>query len=321
MRAKLTLERFDKGRKLLERKEQLSRSFTLEFLRLLYVQHAQATSVNISANAQNCRVVSTPGYAPFLSENMMGFHYGIVVGEGVVTPAPTDTLLSVPILHGKNFKGTPAQFTNPGFETGDLTGWTIIAGSPTVVAGGYAGSGGAYYCNIPGGNGAGISQNVDLTNALGLAIQAYGYSDGASGDIIRVYVDAVLAYSRHLTGISYFGPGTLLVPLSYSGVHTIKIQIYFNIMGTWLRIDNIQTWGKELEYGGSEVLEPVFADPNGSSVMRRFFTNNSGNAITVNEAGIVAYPGRLIVHDAVSPGIDIAGGELLKVTYTMGITV
>lgn len=317
MKTKLTLERLDRNRRLLERREQLSRSFTLEFLKVLYVQHAQATYNSIGTSESNLYLAAPPGYEPWSIG--LGEYYGIVVGEGSPTPAPDDLTLLVPICHGKIYKGTPAQFTNPSFETGDFTGWTT-GNSPSVQSGGFVGSTGSYYCKFSGSATRYISQDLDVTN-IARIVFALGSSHAGYHDTtrLRVYVGANLVYEfSHYE--SNRSPHLVAIDIDYSGVQTVKFEYYGN-GDCNLSLDAIQTYGKELEYSGSEVLLPAFSDPDGELALRRFFTNNSGNSITVNEAGMVTYPGRLIVHDAVSPGIAIADTELLKVTYTMGITV
>jgi len=86
----------------------------------------------------------------------------------------------------------------------------------------------------------------------------------------------------------------------------------------------------QLEYGGCELLNIVFVNPNGEFTIRRYFTNASGSSITVNEVGIYA-PGTdygdhwawsfLIARDLVSPGVAVADAEILRVTYVLQITV
>lgn len=90
----------------------------------------------------------------------------------------------------------------------------------------------------------------------------------------------------------------------------------------------------QLLYGGCEVFLPTFADPNGLSVIRRYFTNSSGGDVPVNESGIYSAaqagdPGSgigtiwpfCLAHDAVSPGVVVANTQILAVTYTVQITV
>ena len=85
----------------------------------------------------------------------------------------------------------------------------------------------------------------------------------------------------------------------------------------------------ELEYGGCELIGITFSDPNGEFTIRRYFTNASGGPITVNEVGMYSigtdkgngiWP-FLVARDKVDPGVAVADGELLRVTYVPQITV
>lgn len=131
--AKLILERLDKEGNLLERRGQKSKSFTKNFLALLYVAHAQilesapysitditgaARDVDSYATVPGARstkstlmIGSTPGNAGMYSfcgftsvalTNTMieGSKIGIQVGTGVGVVAPTDVALGTRILHG-----------------------------------------------------------------------------------------------------------------------------------------------------------------------------------------------------------------------------
>lgn len=88
--------------------------------------------------------------------------------------------------------------------------------------------------------------------------------------------------------------------------------------------------GDEFEYGGCELIGIAFTDPNGEFTIRRYFTNNSGGSITVNEVGIYSPASTtgfqeskifLIAHDKVAPGVAVADGQILRVTYVPQITV
>jgi hypothetical protein len=91
------------------------------------------------------------------------------------------------------------------------------------------------------------------------------------------------------------------------------------------------TGAGQLCYGGSEVLYPTFADPDGAMILRRYFTNSSGGDVTVRECGIysqgcivvtTAYGHSFCVcHDNVNPAVVVADTEILVVTYTLQITV
>jgi hypothetical protein len=116
-----------------------------------------------------------------------------------------------------------------------------------------------------------------------------------------------------------------------AGTNNAAVTPTDNALGTRIAHGSAAT---QLEYGGTEVLQPVFADPNGSMIIRRYFTNNSGGGITVEEVGIYAVGFNVragfnqkstnriwcIAHD-VTGGVAVADTEILEVTYTVGITV
>ncbi|GAJ19443.1 unnamed protein product, partial [marine sediment metagenome] len=89
----------------------------------------------------------------------------------------------------------------------------------------------------------------------------------------------------------------------------------------------------ELQYGGCELNDILFtglSPHDGEFTIRRYFTNNSGESRTVNEAGIYAAGASFangcvspfcIAHDIVSPEVAVAHGELLRATYVPQITV
>lgn len=88
--------------------------------------------------------------------------------------------------------------------------------------------------------------------------------------------------------------------------------------------------GGQILYGGCEVANPSFADPNGEMIIRRFFTNVSGGDVTVQEVGIYQMVGLgtntydyhfCIARDVVAPAVVVADTEILMVTYTVQITV
>ena len=94
-----------------------------------------------------------------------------------------------------------------------------------------------------------------------------------------------------------------------------------------------EEFGRDLSrgilYGGCEVFGLSFSGPNGQFTIRRFFANASGDSWTVHEVAIYAmgthHSGQcwsfMIARDIVSPGITVADGELLAVTYVPQITV
>lgn len=84
-----------------------------------------------------------------------------------------------------------------------------------------------------------------------------------------------------------------------------------------------------LEYGGCELINLVFANPNGEFTIRRYFTNFSGGSITINEAGIhsvgtdkdSSLPWAFLIARDLTGAIAVAHTELLRVSYVLQITV
>jgi hypothetical protein len=137
LKTKLILERFDKDHQLLERREQPSRSWVLGFFKLLYVAHAQITSVapysmnDITNTARDIDSQGTatnrapkgtlrigaPGGAAYAIGfpgtldptgathieymSLAGETVGIVVGTGVGAVTPTDIALGTRVAHGR----------------------------------------------------------------------------------------------------------------------------------------------------------------------------------------------------------------------------
>ncbi len=92
----------------------------------------------------------------------------------------------------------------------------------------------------------------------------------------------------------------------------------------------------EFEMGGTELAEMNISDPTAQFTIRRLFANNCGQPLTVNEAGLTAFMGKvynssgyyyssgdlfLIARDLVSPAIAVNNGEILRVSYVPQITV
>lgn len=133
---KLIVERLDKEGRLLDRREQPSRSFTKGFLELLYVAHAQIPNgspysmtnidgaaknvdgtsstytryskenLRIGAPAGDAQVICLAGQklddsADILANTIVASKIGIQVGTGDVAVTPTDTALSARIAHGR----------------------------------------------------------------------------------------------------------------------------------------------------------------------------------------------------------------------------
>jgi hypothetical protein len=90
------------------------------------------------------------------------------------------------------------------------------------------------------------------------------------------------------------------------------------------KIDHGRGAGQIL-HGGTEVFGLTFTNPNGQFTIQRYFTNNSGGAITINEIGIYsAGEGQYsfcIYRDLVSPAVVVADTEILLAQIIPGITV
>ncbi len=225
--AKLILERFDKDHRLLERREQPSRSFLKNFISLLYVAHAQIQSV-----------------APYAMNDI------------------TNTARDV-----NNQSQAPAAIR--------CTKATLKIGAPP-----------------------GLSGVVNYTGAPGTI---FPLACTIEGEKIGIVVG---------TG------NAAVIPTDYA----LQTRILHG------------TQAGRFEYGGCELLSIAFADPNGQFTIRRYFTNNSGGAITVEEAGIYSvgtifasgapsYAWPFCVARDLTGGIAVANTQLLRVSYVPQVTV
>jgi len=226
--AKLTLERFDKDHRLLERREQPSRSFLLQFIELLYVGSAQILTG-----------------APYSMQDIAN------VARDVDSSSTTAT----------------------GFRKDNLK-----------------------IASVPGGA-------TQLVNA--------GSVENAAADTIQ---------NAEIQG------ETIGIVIGTGAVAVTPIDFALGAV-----INNGRAGG-EMEYGGCELVNIAFADPNGTFDVRRYFTNLSGGAITVEEVGINAAGGHYVSNDwgpvfpfciarDLTGGVAVANTELLRVTYTIQITV
>ena len=176
------------------------------------------------------------------------------------------------------------------------------------------------------------------------AIPEASMPSASPGDFVEcTFPSPVDVYAGHVYFIvAYIAGGS-----SSNSVHWRYGGYYAKWPGYWYSTDGAASWNAvagnecflfeekgqsigELEYGGCELLAPVFSNPDGPLTIRRFFTNNCGQAITVSEVGMQSvgtdYGDRcawpfLVARDVVSPGIEVASGQLLKVEYIPRITV
>ena len=318
MRTKLLLEQFDKNGKLIDKREQFSRSFTLNFIRLLYVQHSQLSHLGLPVSASNLQICSLPGYSSLF--NSQGQMFGIMVGSGSGTPAPLDTCLFTPICHGQLYRaGAPATFLNPSFETGDFTNWTNSGG--TIQSGDWDLKEGTYFAQLKGSGTFYIEQSVDLTNVTTIAFQFRLANYGGGTPTFSMKVDGTIVFERAMTASSDY-PLQIVGVSAYSGAHTIRFGLTSTSSNNCVILDAIKTYGSQLEFGGCELNYLRFGvfPHNGEFTISRYFTNHCGNNVSVTEAGMVAYPGLLIAHDTFV-AITLADGQLLRVSYIPQITV
>ena len=365
---KLLLEKLNREGVVLDRREQLSRSFVLQFMDLLYSKAAQINRAtrdvdNVlrtvpftdTGNALYNLGIASPGgdascYNRYdYGRKVMAEKIGIQVGAGTSAPAPTNYKLANRIAHGRSKPtAAPATFNNLSFETGDLTGWTPATkgGMAAVVRNdAWAIKNGTWFCAlwttgvVVPGDYAQISQDIDLTNITHIRFQLRGqkYVSSYNG-YFNVLISGRPVYFKELANnVDYPDETVVINTLALTGVQTVTFvfvaeagqsaSVYFN-SGAW--VDNIRTLNAVsplLEYGGCDVSDFLVAPPNAQFTIRRYFYNNSSALITVNEVGIQAVAGAapgyafLIARDEVSPGIGVAVGELLRVTYVPQITV
>ncbi|MFA5414288.1 MAG: PKD domain-containing protein [Methanoregula sp.] len=134
--------------------------------------------------------------------------------------------------------GLSNQFVNPGFETGDMTGWTpsILSGTTPASVSTTQKHSGTYslYFNKQ----TAVSQYVDLTGIS--AISFWAYKTGPSGTPkIWFYIDDSYTQQSFTTSNSwakYTFPTT-----GYSGIHKIQIYHYTNNRPYYAYMDDITT--------------------------------------------------------------------------------
>jgi len=298
-------------------------------------------------------------YLNMISNAFLGEHLGIQVGGGVTAVAPTDIALETRFGHGVRVAdGANATFENykvnddGDYEMYDVK-WTAQTFRPQHQHKLYSiklklfreGAPGLVTVAICGAD-ADEPVGPDLVTATTDGDTLTTDSDGEWREItfasqIELIPGMSYAIVVHITGgttansIHWRRDGT--TPLYYRGMYATSA----NGGGTWtpsavidFMFEELGRSSGELQYGGCDLFGLTFSDPDGEFTLRRYFTNDSGESRTVNEAGIfaagahvlsLAHPGQTysfcIAHDIVSPGVAVADGELLRVTYVPQITV
>jgi large repetitive protein len=126
------------------------------------------------------------------------------------------------------------QFVNPGFETGDMTGWTPISAGTASNLFAHTGS----YSGRAYGINAGFQQIVDLTNVQSISFWTL-LSNTSAGGRTSVYVDGVLIGQYQTTKKSTWVYQSYSVPSGYSGVHTVKFLQTLSGASYCIYIDDI----------------------------------------------------------------------------------
>ncbi|MFA5214235.1 MAG: PKD domain-containing protein, partial [Methanoregula sp.] len=124
--------------------------------------------------------------------------------------------------------GRSNQFANPGFETGDLTGWTAGSDASVSTANPHSGKY-SIYLNGGGYNGVSYyntyaSQYVDLTNVTHISFWAFTVYNV---QYFSTYIDGVLVNTTPtLGGVSW---SQYSIPLyGYTGVHKVQVKFVEN---------------------------------------------------------------------------------------------
>jgi len=289
-----------------------------------------------------------------IHEALLGEHLGIQIGVGTTAVTPTDYALESRIGHGVR----PADGVNATFEsytTGDndnneiyLTKWaaqyfraqhqhklysvkikayrenlpgTITVdiyacdetGKPSGTALVTGTTDGDTFTTDPGGEWREITFPSQPEIIPGLKYAIVVHCGGGSTNSLHWLFDTTANYPR----------GGLLTSANGGSSWTGPIAT------DCFMFEEIGRSIGELQYGGCELYGLTFSDPNGEFTIRRYFTNQSGESRTINEAGMYAaasdyatatYPIG-IAHDIVSPGVAVADTELLRATYVPQITV
>jgi len=128
--------------------------------------------------------------------------------------------------------GRTNQFVNPGFETGDLSGW-IATGAGVVTSTDVHNGNYALNTNF----GTSIEQHVDLTGVSSISFWNYRGVTGY-GPVFQLYIDDILVSSSHDSTNTWTQKN---IPISgYSGVHLVTIAYSAEATGKAANVDDIE---------------------------------------------------------------------------------
>ena len=292
---------------------------------------------------------------------IIGAKIGIQVGRGDTAVTPTDTKLENRVVHGRQgIDGAPVLYTSyitgddedghhgiyPTYQEAQSFQVSVSLHASSVKLKVFrTGTPGNMTVAIQKADAAGKPDGVDLGTK---DVDCDAIAAASPGEWVTWTFAASIALDPWITycivvrgGVDYnnelnwrndgssptYGRGSLLYSsnagVTWSAPSTTD-DYMFEVWG------QVEAGDLPLEYGGCELIGIAFSDPNGEFTIRRYFTNNSGGLITVEEVGIHAvgtkgsYPYGawpfLIARD-LTGGIAVADTEILRATYVPQITV
>lgn len=198
---------------------------------------------------------------------------------------------------------TFTALNNPGFETGDLTGWVTGSGGTWAVigAGAYQGT---YHANLTG---AGITSLTNTARAVvtaGLVISAQCFinfnnpgSDNQGAQLIILWFDSTGAQISYSAGNSVSGQGGFWEPISVTGTApagavSAAVRVQGNVIGSGSIGFDSFSWS--YSYQGPPpglVYQATQASPGKSGATEPNWPGNTTTPVTDNQVtwqGIIA---------------------------------
>jgi len=121
--------------------------------------------------------------------------------------------------------GSTNRFLNPGFETGDLTGWTGGATYTSVSSTHtHSGSDAVFFDYTGGSTYTYVAQRIDLTNVTNISFWGYQDNSFPLTQYFYTYIDGVMVYSSQAFSSTSSTWTQFTVPISgYTGVHQVQV--------------------------------------------------------------------------------------------------